>query len=214
MKILLDTSPAKMAGVDRELVVGKLVTPLTRYANWGGIFAIDNGAFSKFDRNAFRSLLERDYGHRTRCLFVAIPDVVGNGRRTLELYHQRDRFIPQSCKWPLALVAQDGIEDLDIPWMEMSALFIGGIDPFKESKACADLVITAKRLGIHVHVGRVNTAKRFLRFRELGADTCDGSGLAMYDHMIRNISTDIDAAERQGSLLKEGLDGRNATCPV
>lgn len=210
MRILLDTSPAKLREHPSDLIGGQLITPLTRYSNHGGVFAIDNGAFSSFDLSAFRSLLVRDYEHRSRCLFVAIPDVVGNARRTMELWRHRDRFVPHSCKWPLALVAQDGVENMDIPWEEMSAIFIGGIDPWKESRACADIVITAKRLGIHVHVGRVNTSKRFLRFRELGADTCDGSGLAMYDHMIRNLETDVDNASKQDRLFDGGVHERNA----
>jgi hypothetical protein len=64
-------------------------------------------------------------------------------------------------------------------------------------------VRTAKILGIHVHVGRVNTPKRFEHFCRLGADTCDGSGVAMYDHMLEAIEqrdqpcvTLFDAVER------------------
>jgi len=86
MKFLVDTSPAKMVGLaDRELVGGQLLTPLTRYSNFGGTFAIDNGAFSGFDKSAFKSLLEREWTNRERCLFVAVPDVVGSMARTLDL---------------------------------------------------------------------------------------------------------------------------------
>jgi hypothetical protein len=79
------------------------------------------------------------------------------------------------------------MEDLEIPWDEMNAIFIGGGDPWKDSKASQDIVKTAVTLGVWVHVGRVNTPRRFELFDELGADSCDGSGIAMYDHMLEKI---------------------------
>ena len=188
MRFLIDKSPKdveRKAGLHPDLVAGQLLTPLTRYRNAGGMFAIDNGAFSGFDRSGFDALLAREEPNRSRCLFVTVPDVVAAGRRTLEIWKYRHSIVRH---WPLALVAQDGMEDLDIPWGEMTAVFIGGGDPWKDSKAALDIVKTAKTLGKHVHVGRVNTAKRFKLFAEAGADTCDGSGVAMYDHMLDDIA--------------------------
>lgn len=167
-----------------ELVCGQLLTPLTKYACWGGKFAVDNGAFSGFPEASFKSLLQRNESNKENCLFVCCPDVVGNGRRTLEIWKHRHRWLNG---WPAALVLQNGVEDLDIPWHECSAVFVGGVDPWKESQACEDLVRTAKVFGLIVHVGRVNTYKRFIRFRELGADYCDGSGIARYDHMLEEV---------------------------
>jgi hypothetical protein len=34
----------------------------------------------------------------------------------------------------------------------------------------------------------VNTLKRYKLFADAGADTCDGSGVAMYDHMLDDIA--------------------------
>lgn len=77
MRFLVDTSPAKMTGLAcRDLVGGQLLTPLTRYSNAGGVFAIDNGAFSGFDSKSFAALLQRELPNRDRCLFVTCPDVV------------------------------------------------------------------------------------------------------------------------------------------
>jgi hypothetical protein len=119
---------------------------------------------------------------------VVVPDIVGSARRTLEVWHYRHRLgLPPG--FPYAFVAQDGCENLDIPWDTMDALFIGGRDPWKDSQSAQDMVKTAKTFGIHVHVGRVNTKKRYELFAGLGADTCDGSGVAMYDHMIEKIVT-------------------------
>lgn len=184
---LLDTTDYKVKSRQQQfpsLVGGQLITPLTRRSNWGGAYAIDNGAFSGFQETYFKNILTREEGNRDRCLFVVMPDVVGDARRTLEIWQRRSKWAEG---WPRALVAQDGLEDLEVPWDEIDALFIGGGDPWKDSKASLDLVRTAKILGKHVHVGRVNDAARFQRFAELGADTCDGSGASMYDHMLEKI---------------------------
>lgn len=198
MRFLLDKQKdvvmAKMASTG--LVDGQLLTPLTRYANWGGRFAVDNGAYSHFSAKAFRNLLVRNKEHQDACLFVAVPDVVGSARRTLELFEQRHYLIPTT--WPLALVAQDGIEDLPIPWMYLQAIFIGGTTKWKDSQA-------AKILGKHIHVGRVNTWKRFRRFAELHADTCDGSGASQYDHMLEDIVKEMkhDVSQHKLTFMDE-----------
>ena len=191
MKFLIDKSPKDVTRKSAsKLVGGQLLTPLTRYSDWQGAYAIDNGAFSGFPAERFRKLIERQQGHRDRCLFVTCPDIVGSGQRSVELFLQRRRWIPDA--WPVALVAQDGMEDLLIPWGDMDALFVGGLDPWKDSKAAADIVKTARILGIHVHIGRVNTPRRFNHFSELGADTCDGSGVARYDWMLERIEREVD----------------------
>ena len=90
VKFLVDTSPAKMEGlIKHPLVLGQLLTPLTRYADAGGVYAVDNGAFSRFLEKDFTSLCERQARAKDRCLFVAMPDVVGNARRTLEIWRYR-----------------------------------------------------------------------------------------------------------------------------
>lgn len=193
MKFLLDTSADSLKNRLSDLVCGQLLTPLTNFKNWGGVFAIDNGGFSGFNAPAFYRLLNRNKGNAKACLFVAMPDVVGSARRTLELYEQRhdQGWIPATFK--AALVAQDGIEDLDIPWRNVDAIFVGGCDPWKDSKASVDVVRTAKILGKHVHVGRVNTARRFRIFHEAGADTCDGTGVVRFPEMLEEIRKSINS---------------------
>lgn len=207
MKFLVDTSPKTMSERLSNLIGGQLVTPLTSYANWGDVFAIDNGAFSKFNKREFHRILRRDQQHKNKCLFVTVPDVVGNGRRTLEIWRHRERFKLVPGTWPLAFVAQDGVEDLDIPWPEMACLFVGGGDPWKDSRTAADIVKTAKTFGLRVHVGRVNSLKRYEHFKELGADTCDGSGIAKYDHMLEKIETGLlgDQSTQSSILEIEGV---------
>lgn len=184
MIVMLDT-PTDLEECERELGVEhveQLLTPLTRYKAQrpGDHFAVDNGAFSNFNSGYFRSLLARHFDRRTLCRFVAVPDVVGSARRTLEVFE----FWKAELKdWPLALVCQNGQEHMPIPWPEIAAIFIGGDTAWKIGPDAAACIKAAKAIGKWVHVGRVNTPERFDYFSELGADSIDGSGLARYSHM-------------------------------
>ena len=195
MQYLFDKSPATInSKIDSDLIRGQLLTPLTNYKIWDGEYGIDNGAYSGFDSDAFQRLLKRARPHVDRCLFVTVPDIVGNARRTLELWKHRHEFIPP--RWKYALVAQDGIEDLDIPWPELDVLFIGGMDPWKHSRAADDVIRTSLTLGKPVHVGRVNTPKRFKRFDELGCATCDGTGASIFsDEMLGKIEIEMNRSD-------------------
>jgi hypothetical protein len=167
--------------------VEQLLTPLTRRKpkEPESHFGIDNGAFAKFEGKAFLSLLERNQNRMQLCRFVAVPDVVGSARRTLEVF---EHWAPRIKKgWPLALVAQDGQESLPIPWDKISAVFIGGTTDWKMSAHAAAIVKAGNALGKWVHAGRVNTPGRFEYFEKLGADSIDGTGLSRYSHMRKAI---------------------------
>lgn len=187
MIALLDTSDdiaacAKELGVHCE----QLLTPLTRFRLKTKRFAVDNGCFSGFDEDAFKALLIRESDRKSDCLWVAAPDVVGSARRTLECWEYWHGRL-KDHGWPCALVAQDGIEDLAIPWREMTAIFIGGSTKWKMSQSAVDVIRAGKILGKWVHVGRVNTPGRFEHFEALGADSIDGTGLSRYTWMRQRI---------------------------
>lgn len=183
MKFLIDTNPKQVEKLHSQygdFVAGQLIQPMHSRSNWGGVYAMDNAAFTGFNKLRFQSLLKRNEDTKETCLFATCPDIVGNMRRTLEVWRHRDRF--SAGGFSLSLVLQNGAEDLDIPWSDTPAIFIGGADPWKESAACKDLITTAKIFGLHVHCGRVNQIKRFEYMSSLGVDTCDGSGVAQYGH--------------------------------
>ena len=164
--------------------VGQLLTPLTRYKlrQPARPWAMDNGGFKQADVPGLLSLLERERVNQATCLFVAVPDVVGCARRTLEVFdHWKDKT--ELRGWKVALVCQDGQENLPLPWDDIDAVFIGGSTGWKLSPHVAHIIRAAKILGKHAHVGRVNDPARWQHFEELGADTCDGTGLARYTHM-------------------------------
>src|SRR5205085_2383649 len=83
---------------------------------------------------------------RSRLLFVAAPDVVGDAAATLA----RFRLWLPALRYhalPVAFVAQDGQEDLPVPWEAMTALFVGGTTAWKEGPAAAGLIQEAKARG-------------------------------------------------------------------
>lgn len=167
--------------------VGQLLTPLTRYKfrhpEWP--WAIDNGAYTEFREKNFLSLLGREQHHKENCLFVSVPDVVSSARRTLEIF---DVWAPKLAGWKLALVCQDGQENLPIPWDKIAAIFIGGSTNWKTSIHVKQIAKAAKILGKHLHAGRVNDVSRWRFFEDLGFDTADGTGISRYSHMRKKIA--------------------------
>lgn len=202
MIALLDTS-ADLNECQKEIgcTVEQLLTPLTRFNRQqpDEMFAVDNGCFGRFPKNAFLALLARENASRHLCRFVTAPDVVGSARRTLECF---DYWRYKLAGWPVALVAQDGLEDLNIPWAGIDAIFIGGSTGWKMSKAAADVVKAGKIYDKWVHAGRVNTPARFEYFEELGADSIDGSGLARFSWM----RTRIHEKAIKGDLFAEASE--------
>jgi hypothetical protein len=187
MIAMLDTSQDfTVCETELGVPVEQLLTPLTRYRPQrpDESFAIDNGAFSGFDRAGFERLLERHKDRQHLCRFVALPDVVASARRTLEAFEYWLERVPG---WRRALVAQDGLEYLPIPWDQIDAIFIGGSTEWKLGKHAADVIRAAKICGKWVHVGRVNTPGRFEYFDGLGADSIDGTGLSRYSWMRERI---------------------------
>jgi hypothetical protein len=167
--------------------VGQLLTPLTRYRlrDAARSWAVDNGGYSGFDIPAFMALLDRERHHRANCIFVTAPDIVGSARRTLEIF---ERWKPKLNGWKVALACQDGQEHLPIPWDDLDAVFIGGSTAWKCSPHAEHIMRAAKALEKWVHVGRVNDPERFKLFEKIGADSCDGTGIARYTHMREAIS--------------------------
>jgi len=201
MIALLDTSDdLEIAEIEIGMPVGQLITPLTRFRNRGGKFAIDNGGFSQCDVKGFQSLLDREIYRKKECLFVAVPDVVGDARRTRELF---DYWYKRLAGWRLAFVAQDGQEHLPIPWELIDAVFIGGSTQWKLSRHAESVIRCAKWQSKWVHVGRVNTADRFEVFEPIGVDSIDGSGISQYSHMRLNIRD--RSKSNQLSLLNGSL---------
>ena len=187
MIVMLDTSHDLMeCSTELGCPVEQLLTPLTRFTPQqpNSRFAIDNGAYAGFNVAAFRSLLARELPRRDLCRWITAPDVVGSARRMLEAF---DRWHGELAGWPIALVCQDGQEDLGIPWRSIAAVFIGGSTDWKLSRHAEQIIRCAQIHEVWTHVGRVNTPGRFEKFEVMGVDSIDGTGLSRYSWMRERI---------------------------
>lgn len=98
--------------------------------------------------------------YKSKCLFLAGGDIVGNSVDTLESYEEFKHYFTD---WPLAYVAQNGAEDLPIP-ADCAAVFIGGDTEWKESMAAVAVIRRAQEMNKHIHIGRVNWGRRYRSF--------------------------------------------------
>lgn len=180
---------AYLSGVSGPLVreaaatdrIGLLVTPqsslhrqIDRYRWWAADNAMFTDAVTEAEWVCWLATLPRG-----GCLFATAPDVVGEWKASWKRSRPWLRVI-RDLGFPAALVAQDGmtVADLLRTAPEWDALFIGGSTEWKEGQVVLDLIREAKRLGRHVHVGRVNSWRRLEHFAAAGVDTVDGTYLA------------------------------------
>lgn len=166
---------AMMAGEIGAILTPKQGNKLPEDTLW----IADNGCFSKGypGDDAWLKWLTKRAVYRDRCLFATAPDVVGDAWATLA------RSAPHLPKiralgYPAALVAQDGLEDLKVPWDTFDALFIGGSTAWKLGAAARELAIEAQALGKWLHMGRVNSLRRWGYAEYIGCDSVDGTFLA------------------------------------
>ncbi|ADD81108.1 gp03 [Rhodococcus phage ReqiPine5] len=161
----------------RDHRLGFIRTPVQGNARpEGAIWCADNGCFGKGypgDEGWIEWLSSLD---PEGCRFATAPDVVGDAAATLERSAPFYEVI-RSLGFPAALVAQDGLEDLAVPWDRIDALFIGGTTDWKMGPEAALLVKEARRRGKYVHFGRVNSFKRYKYAHEIGCHSVDGTYL-------------------------------------
>ncbi len=180
---MLYLSGAKPVAIKDDLAagtIGFLKTPAVGN-NLDGVkvWAIDNGCFTgKYPGDdAYLTWLAKYDDHKSRCLFVAVPDVIGDGAATLANFPLMAGRI-RAAGWQVALVGQDGMESLDVPWHLTDWLFVGGSTEWKLGQGAADLIRQAQSHGKRVHVGRVNSGTRYALFAGMGCDSADGTYLA------------------------------------
>ena len=141
-------------------------------------WACDNDAYNGFDSHRFLIMLEK-VNSVPGCKFVTCPDVVGNAEETLRLFTEWEPVI-HKYNLPVALVGQDGLESLEIPWDKFEAYFIGGTDKWKLSEGSYQIAQEAKRRSKWVHMGRVNSLRRIRYAQIWGCDSIDGSGFSRF----------------------------------
>lgn len=175
--LYLVTSPGDTAVedlLDRRRV-GLISQPNSNPPRPGWLWAADNGCFSqRWNPDVWLAWLGRQ--PRAGALFATVPDVLGDAAATLELFAQwRDTV--WDLRYPVALVAQDGLTVDAVPFDELDVLFVGGSLEWKWSEAAHELAVEARRRRKWVHVGRINSGRRFRAWANV-ADSCDGSFLS------------------------------------
>ncbi|MGW0523062.1 hypothetical protein [Crossiella sp. NPDC003009] len=160
--------------------LGQMCTPAEGRAPLLGVtWAADNGCYGRGYPGDARWLrwLDRHAEHADRCLFATAPDVVGDAAATLA----------RSAPWlePIrergyraALGAQDGMTAADVPWSAVDVLFIGGSTAWKLGDQAARLAADTLDRGLSVHMGRVNSGRRWRYASGLGCASADGTFLA------------------------------------
>jgi hypothetical protein len=163
--------------------LGRMVQPrhyprIADTAQEGIPWAADNDCFQGLDEDAYRRLLRKLAG-LSHCLFVTVPDVVADHAATLRRWNEwRDEC--RAIGQPLAFVLQNGATMDTVPWDECDAVFVGGDTAWKLSGEASELTFAAHSLGKWVHMGRVNSRKRWNRAREMYCDSVDGTQFAMF----------------------------------
>jgi hypothetical protein len=131
-------------------------------------WAADNDALAGLDADAYLTMCDQvAAGDTSRLLFVAAPDAAMmtptgpqvSWEGTLWLWRSWHKALA-GRGLPLAIVAQDGATAESVPWCEISALFVGGTDSWKDGVEAAQLAREARRRGVWLHVGRINTQRR------------------------------------------------------
>lgn len=144
----------------------------------GVVWCADNGCFGKGypGDTAWYAWLTTHQDAADTCLFAVAPDVVGDAPATLQ------RSLPwlpkiRALGYPAAFAAQDGLQDLEVPWDEFDVLFIGGTTEWKLGVHARRLVAEAKQHRKWVHMGRVNSARRYRYAEHIGCNSVDGTYL-------------------------------------
>lgn len=216
-------------------VIGYIDTPAQGNKRPAGVtWCADNGCFGKGYPGDVKwfAWLERNSVDAPTCLFATAPDVVGDAARTLT--RSAPWFAPiRSLGYPVAFVAQNGQESVEVPWDSFDVLFVGGsleclpcgfiwpsdrkpernqacplcaivLTEWKEGDVSRGLIREAKTRDKWVHMGRVNSQKRYRYAHALGCDSADGTYLVFGpDKNLPNLKAWLRTAD-QGVMDFDG----------
>lgn len=180
MLLLVTQAMPQMRAHDHP-ALGRLVTPrhfCSLHEQEGWPWAADNDCFQGLDPKAYLAMLGALPSALGRCLFVTVPDVVGDALATAHLFEVWWQAVARRGL-PLALVGQDGLEKLSgwmgMVWPRIDAVFLGGSTEWKLGPAAEAIAAEAKARGKWVHMGRVNSNRRIRYAASIGCDSVDGT---------------------------------------
>lgn len=170
--------PMYLSGAIRQELIGYLEFGFMRTPNMGNKnvpdmpWAADNGCYSskgerEFNLDAYLCWLRAQ--KVSTCLMATAPDKVGDAVETLK------RSLPvlsaiREIGYPVAFVGQDRIEEIEVPWDEFDVFFIGGSTEWKLGSIAKVFALEAKKRGKWLHMGRVNSLKRYRYAMSIGCD--------------------------------------------
>lgn len=133
---------------------------------------LDNGAFSRaWKEDVWHKRLEQLASYSTNCIAAVVPDIILDAEATLERWFEYAPIV-KAFGYKAAFATQNGCTVDMVPWHEIDVLFVGGNDEHRRQE-CWPLINEAKRRGLWVHVGRVNSAAKIMRYCK--ADSVDGT---------------------------------------
>lgn len=164
-------------------------------------WASDNDCFNgKFEPASFLVWLLSLRRCKNQCLFITVPDVVGDAHSTLAQFPFW-RTIIKGLGLQCALALQDGVQSSDIPWSLVDAVFVGGTTDWKLSQDVIRLLQDAQEHHKWRHIGRVNSFERMYHFWDY-ADSFDGTGFSIApDRELRRFLPRMRARRKQSRLL-------------
>lgn len=180
MRYFATASGPRVREVMRTGRLGQIITPATGNrlvpaAAWCADNACYTGHYPGDD--PYLRWLARHTSDVSRCAFAVAPDVVGDPTGTwLRSEPMLERI--RGLGYPVALVAQDGLEPSTLDWGRFDVLFLGGSTAWKLGPAAAHLAHQARVRGLGVHMGRVNSQRRLRYAASIGCSSSDGTFLA------------------------------------
>lgn len=180
MRYYATASGPKVRDAMTRGLLGQIASPLAGNRVLPGVeWCGDNNAFGDNYPGdaAFLTWIGKRRRYADRCRFITAPDVLCDAAATLE---RSAPMLPaiRRLGFRVAFVAQNGLEDLVIPWPSFDALFIGGDTTWKLGAHVRALVSEARHHGKWVHMGRVNSWERLREAWRMGCDSADGTYLA------------------------------------
>lgn len=185
-----------------DLGVGLMMCDGWRDPSSYPFFAVDNGAYSAWSQGkrwnpaTFMHILARCAEEVLEPDFAVLPDIVGGGRRSLNLSLAWRETL--DVTWPdmgfrWALAVQDGMTEEDVLrvgglWNQLShisTIFVGGTMNWK-LRTMNQWAAFAHEHGMTCHVGRIGTVDRMVMADVLGVDSIDSTTWVQRNGCLRH----------------------------
>jgi hypothetical protein len=167
-------------------------------------YALDNGAWSAFQQG--EKFDELAFGRAVDLLgenadFIVLPDIVAGGHESLSMslrWRERLSGIPTK----LLIAVQNGMspEDVREYLSPATGIFVGGDTSWKLATVNSWGQL-ARRRHCHLHVGRVNSAKRIKLCAAAGTNSIDGTSATRFSKTLLPLDAALRHAENQKDLF-------------